>query len=375
MTKKIKAIKMLKKIEKRYFLILLLPLGYIINLLSRSNRLATEKYYSNFIYRGISWLLGKITGLLPISLVELLFISLLIFVPIIFVFFIIKLIKGREKRLKLIVKGLLNIALAISIIYFSFIAMWGLNYNRLTLGEIMGLEVKPSSVKELRDLTEDLARKVNSLRPLVEENESGVMVPFGGYKGGFKRYKEGYKAVAEYHPELGGVVSRAKPILSSKLYAYTGIWGIYSPFTVESNVNMEIPTPMFLSTMMHELAHQAGFAREDEANYIAFITCINHPDPDFQYSGYLLGLNYSLNALYAQDSKAYKIIFEQLDKGVKLDLYENNNYHDKYSGKLSKATSKTNDAFLKANDQEDGEKSYGRMLDLMLAEYRQKNNK
>ena len=134
MTKKIKAIKMLKKIEKRYFLILLFPLGYIINLLSRSNRLATEKYYSNFIYRGISWLLGKITGLLPISLVELLFISLLIFVPIIFVFFIIKLIKGREKRLKLIVKGLLNIALAISIIYFSFIAMWGLNYNRLTLG-------------------------------------------------------------------------------------------------------------------------------------------------------------------------------------------------------------------------------------------------
>jgi len=53
------------------------------------------------------------------------------------------------------------------------------------------------------------------------------MVPFGGYKGGFKRYKEGYKAVAEYHPELGGVVSRAKPILSSKLYAVYRSYGAY----------------------------------------------------------------------------------------------------------------------------------------------------
>lgn len=70
---------------------------------------------------------------------------------------------------------------------------------------------------------------------------------------------------------------------------------------------------------------------------------------------------------------AYERIYNLLEDGLVIDLYENTKYHHKYSGKISRVASKTNDAFLKANNQEDGERSYGRMVDLMLAEYRQRH--
>ena len=52
------------------------------------------------------------------------------------------------------------------------------------------------------------------------------------------------------------------------------------------------------------------------------------------------------------------------------DYDENSKYHEKYDGPVREAFSKSNDAYLKANNQADGERSYGRMVDLLLAQYR-----
>ncbi len=360
----------MRRLKKRYFLLLLFPLGYLLNLLSRSNSELTEKVFSTFLYRGVSWVVGRITGLFPVSMAELLLGATILAVIVIIPIFIVKLVKGKGRRWQLVKGALVNILLVSSVIYFAFVFMWGMNYNRLSLASIMGLDVRPSAKEELIELTDHLVRTANELRSKVDENKDGVMIPFGGVKGGFERYHLGYRNAGRLYPELSGAVSRPKPILSSKIIAYTNIWGIYSPFTVESNVNMEIPSPMLLSTMMHEIAHQLGFAREDEANYIAYLTCRLHPDVDYQYSGVLLGLTYALNSVYSQDKEECDRLVSMLSDGVKRDLNENNKYHDKYSGPVSKAVSKTNDIYLKANNQKDGERSYGRMLDLMLAEFR-----
>jgi len=100
-----------------------------------------------------------------------------------------------------------------------------------------------------------------------------------------------------------------------------------------------------------------------------------HPDADFQYSGALLALNHSLNAVYGQDKDAYKELYGKLSDKIKRDLAENAKYHDKYDGPVKEAFTKSNDAYLKANNQKDGEKSYGRMVDLLLAQYRENKNK
>ena len=50
--------------------------------------------------------------------------------------------------------------------------------------------------------------------------------------------------------------------------------------------------------MAHEQAHQLGYAREQEANYLAFVHCIEQKNPYIQYAGYIFGLRYCYNALY-----------------------------------------------------------------------------
>ena len=40
----------------------------------------------------------------------------------------------------------------------------------------------------------------------------------------------------------------------------------------------------------HHKAHQRGYAKEDEANFVGYVICINSTDPPVRYSGYLYGL-------------------------------------------------------------------------------------
>ena len=361
---------MKRKLSKKYLLILLLPLGYLLNALSRNNSALTEQYYSSGIYRGISWFMGTLIGWIPFSVAEVLLPLLVLSVAIGLLIWVIRLIRKKGSRWVVFRNGILNILVIFSVLYFSFIVLWGLNYNRQSLATILNMDVHDSTTAELVHMTETLLDTANSLRDQVEETEEGVMVPFDGAEGAFSRAREGYLAAAEYISWFDGVHGRPKPLLFSSAIAYTNIWGIYSPFTAEPNVNMKIPTPMLASTMMHELAHQLGFAREDEANYISYLTCSLHPDVDFQYSGYLSALNYSLNAVYGQDKDAYGRLYDSLSEGIKRDFEENRKYHRKYDGPVRETFSKSNDAYLKANNQEDGEQSYGRMVDLLLAQYR-----
>ena len=318
---------MQKKLSKKYLLILLFPIAFFLNMLSRSNSGLTEKYYSTGIYPGISRILGSLIGWIPFSLAEILVPILAVLAIWALIKWSIRLIKSKDERWIVLRNGILNILLAISLVYSAFIFLWGLNYNRQSLGTILDLDVRNSNVEELVMMTEELLENTNALREQVDEDERGVMVPFNSVRESFSRAREGYLAAAEYIPGFDGVYGKPKPLLFSPMIAYTNIWGIYIPFTAEPNVNMKVPTPMMGSTMMHEMAHQLGFAREDEANYIAFLTCSLHPDVDFQYSGHLSALNYSLNAIYGQDVDAYKDLYSRLSDGVKSDYAENSRYH------------------------------------------------
>lgn len=153
--------------------------------------------------------------------------------------------------------------------------------------------------------------------------------------------------------------------------SYTGITGIYIPYTGEANVNINSTDFMLPSTVAHEMAHQRGFAREDEANYIAYLTCSMHPDRDFQYSGVMLALIYSMNALAENDIEAYKVLRSKYSEGVKNDLRYDAEFWAKYEGKTQEISNNVNNTYLKSNGQKDGVQSYGRMVDLLIAEYKE----
>lgn len=332
----------------------------------------TETYYSSFFYRIIASILSKVTGFLPFSLAELIIVYFLVFVLFHVLKIFIQLFKYKNRRLQILKDLGLNILAVAGLIYFSFQLLWGLNYQRISLDKIFELNIRNSSSAEVVDLCNILIKNSNTLRKNLKENRNGLMeLPYTkNYM--LKIAYLGYDRAAIKHPKLGGSYGTPKSIFFSIPIRYTGITGFYFPFTNEANVNIAEFDSSLPFTTSHEMAHQRGFAKEDEANYIAYIACINHPDIYFNYSGTLSALSYSLNALQKINSLKFDELILSCSNGVISDLNYKKSPWKGYSSNIEAITNTVNDTYLKAQSQESGTKSYGAMVDLLLAENRKK---
>ena len=52
-------------------------------------------------------------------------------------------------------------------------------------------------------------------------------------------------------------------------------------------------------------------------------------------------------------------------------LFRSRSYWAQYRGPVSEISDKVNDTYLRINSQQEGSRSYGRMVDLLVGEYRQ----
>ncbi|HOQ38210.1 MAG TPA: DUF3810 domain-containing protein [Acetivibrio sp.] len=361
-----------KAIHKRLLLVLLIPLGYLLFYLSSLSHSLTEKIYSQVLYKVLTLPLNLLFGYIPISMAEILLISTVLILLFLIVRTIIRIIKSSSEKWSILGRAISNFVAALSILYFSFILLWGFNYQRLPFKDIAGYDTQPTDINMLKQVCEALIQRTNELRTQVDENSNGIMKLSGGINNTLKRAHLGYKNIESQYPELTYKFGRPKGVLLSEVMSYLGIGGVYFPYTTEANVNISLPSTSLPFTACHEIAHQIGFSREDEANYIAYLACKYHPDADFQYSGTLSAMIYATNALYQYSPEDYFELREKYSEGVNRDVNALNNYWEKYETKIQDFSSSINNAYLKANMQNDGVRSYGRMVDLLIAEYRKK---
>ncbi|MHB8962893.1 MAG: DUF3810 domain-containing protein [Saccharofermentanales bacterium] len=326
-----------------------------------------ENIYSVAVFRWISMPIAYISGIFPFSLTE---ISLICAAPslVLIVILIIRGFRKSAEKKKVLFKYLRRLGWTLSILYLVFMLLLGFNYARLPLSESMKIEVKPRSSEELEEVCYILLDQVNTLRESRSEAD-GVMILRNGIGSALKQGHLGFDAVEDIYPVLTGPSVRAKGVMNSHLWSYTGITGMYFPFYVEANVNVDVPEYSIPNTIMHELAHLRGIAREDEAEFAAFITGINHPDRDFKYSSYLNALIYSSNSLYSADKEAYSRLREQISPMVRNDLHAGGEYWKQFEGPVQTASTSVNNAYLQSNMQDDGVRSYGRVVDLILGYY------
>jgi hypothetical protein len=325
-----------------------------------------EQYYSKGIYPIISKAVGFLFGWMHFSVAEILLYAGILLIPIYVLVQIILVIFKKDKILRAC-KVAVNLALIGCVGYFLFIGMWGLNYYRQPLAATLGYQVEPRSVSDLTALCTKLARDANDLRAEVKEDASGKMVLAESPRDALLKVPDAYKALAKTYPKLNVHPSQPKPVLLSYYMSYTDIEGIFIPFTMEPNVNIDMPEDNLLSAACHEAAHAQGFAREDEANFVSYIACMSSGDPELQYSGTLLALTTSMNALYSYDSDAYYKIERTYSPAMLKDLNYEYEYWKQFQGPVAETSGKVNNAYLISNKQADGVNSYGRMVDLLLA--------
>jgi hypothetical protein len=348
------------------------PLFYAFFRLSFMWPSLTESVYSRSIYPVIAQVLSSITGLLPFSLAELLLYAFILSLVVYTVLTIIAAIRLKRKWWQALLNRLIILLSIVSMIYALFVGLWGFNYARLPLSDSLGLDASPATVDELYATCEALIDQANALRAVVPENEDGVFSPDLSKTAIMIRIPGEYNNAAARtgHRFLGGSYGRVKPVLYSQGMSWSHLCGIYFPFTGEANVNADAPNLLFASSCTHEQAHQRGFAREDEANFLAYYVLSYSDNMSMRYSGTMLALIHTMNALYSADSDRYYKLRDTYTSGLSADLQANGAYWQQYESEVSEAVTQVNNTYLKANMQSDGVKSYGRMTDLLIALWR-----
>src|SRR5665811_1952947 len=121
----------------------------------------------------------------------------------------------------------------------------------------------------------------------------------------FRYSVDAYRVAAGTHPSLMYRFPSVKFSFYGYLADYMGFSGYYNPFTCEAQVNTTIPSFVQPFTTCHEIGHQLGYAKEEEANFCGFLATKSSTDPAFRYSVYVDLYLYSAGALYVLDSTAY----------------------------------------------------------------------
>jgi hypothetical protein len=330
-----------------------------------------EDVYSRGFFKFVNQILSSVTGILPFSLGEFMVYGFIVYVGVYLLYSLIALIFVPGRRIYNFLTRLLSLVAIAASLFTSFVVFWGFNYAREPLAKSMQLDVKPVSKEVLYEVSLSLVTKANLLREGLQQNKDGVFVSSYSRQQILDKVPEIYKDVAakESLDFFGGNFGSPKPVLNSKAMSYAGLVGLYFPYTGESNVNTDIPVVTFLAGACHESAHQRGFAREDEANFIAYYVCRESGDKNFAYSGTILALLYAEEALDNTDPDLLRNVTAHYSAAVARDIDNYSRYWDSFKGPAEEAVEVMNNTYLKANMQHEGVKSYGRMVDLLIALY------
>lgn len=378
-----KNIKFEKKVQYRLIgAFALLFISVILMLVSlKVNGFA--QWYATHIYPLLVSVIGRISGFFSFSLCE-------IFIYILLIWLIYTLVQAIRKKSSLskknkedvslpylnmetedskksyLISWFSGVLLGAGFLIFLYVICCGINYRRTSFSEESGIIPIEYSAEELKEICVQLTEELNELSDQVLRNEEGIMV---------LSVDEGEQAISamrslgEEYESLSGYYPRPKKLIVSELLSYQGLSGIYLPFTVEANYNGDMIPYNMPFTACHELSHLRGFMQEDEANFIAFLACIRDENIDFQYSGYMLGWTYCMNALYRMDDESWQEVRGLLDKAIEKDLLANNEFWDHYEGVVSEVSNQMNDLYLKANGESEGVQSYSRIVELIVAYY------
>lgn len=326
--------------------------------------------FSDFFNRYISSVfraaLAHLTGWIPFSLAEL----ALLLLPVIVFVITAAILRYYGESLKEMISSIICVLSALAFMFSSFTLGFAPAYRGSSLDKKLGIERTEVSVEELYTTAQILAKKVAEESENVSYGIDGFSVMPYGYEEMNQKLIEAYSKTCDDYSFVQRLDSRLKPVMLSEAMSYTHITGVYTFFTGEANINVAFPDYTLPYTAAHELSHQRGIAREDEANFMAFLVCIRSEDAYIRYSAYLNLYEYVAGQLAGVDASRYTATFLLLPMNVRSEMAAYAEFYQKYRDSAASDVSETvNDTFLKLHGTE-GTRSYGMVVDLAVAYYR-----
>lgn len=330
-----------------------------------------ETYYTHGFYETISAGMRWSLGWIPFSIGDLIYVLASLFV----LFWLWKHLRAllflkSENRFSSAIQAYIGILLTANIVYAYFHLSWGMNYYRPSIAEQLSLETEYED-DQLYHVTTQMLEKTIALHHRLQPDDS-LKVNFEK-----NQYSLFAKAETAYDQDLAGLDfidfdhrCTKKSLLTMPL-SYMGYGGYLNPFTGEAQVNGWIRNYKTPVLILHEMAHQLGYARENEANFIAIQAGIHHPDPRFQLSALMFGLRYCLKDVHRRDPERFENYRARMNHGLLLDYQELTDFWKQYEGVIEDAMRVTYDGYLRANNQPGGIKTYSYVTSLLVNYYQQ----
>ena len=337
---------------KKIIALLLIPQVLILSYFKNNPRIV-EEYYSEFIYQYIFKFYSMLFSGFSIAIGDLLLLLALISSIIYFIFFF---------RFK--INDFINVFAVISITIFLFYSLWGLNYFKTPLLSKLDIgEIKYESLQTTLDRLIDDANEAHLL--LGDEDSTLENLEFDKEEIISELKLDNIKKFDKI-----STTKFAKKSIIPKIFLYQGVSGYINPFTLEAIVVEEIPSIDFSITVLHEQAHQLGYAAEEDANFLAFISSINNQDPLIKYSGYVFGLSYLLNEIQINHNDDLSLFTDKINSGIIEDINSRRKFWQKYSNNIINSLQNIlYDFYLKSNNQKAGIASYSRIVNHIINYY------
>ena len=232
--------------------------------------------------------------------------------------------------------------------------IYGLNQYAGPIEDDLRLHMKDYTQTDLehaavfyRDMAMELADKV-------QRDENGAPV-LGEFEELAAITGDGYRSLARERSFsiYGGDYTPVKKLGWAGIYSAMGKTGITVALTGEAAVNPNIPDQGLPFAMAHEMAHRLCIAREDDANFSAFLACAENESIAYQYSGYFMAYRFCIEALSSVDMEAAEALSAAVTGNLAADIDEYGKYFtENRDEKMTMLVSSVTDTYEEATADE-----------------------
>lgn len=258
----------------------------------------------------------------------------------------------------------IRLLLIVNIFYFVYQIFWGMLYFQTPIIKKLSSQDNPEMSKA-KQLALQYLEKCKISRQSVKEDQKGVFIITDLKSVQLEILQQQTKIPRYISDKKATQIASIKPSLFKKAMNFTGILGYYNPFTAEAQYNAELPPTFIPFTTAHESAHQLGFAKEQEANFVGYLMGIHSRNPDLRYSTEYFTLKSLLKFIVDEDPEFVKSVINNYSPAMKRDRAYEKDFIIRHQGWLDDFFGFTNNLFLKSNQQE-GSVTYSYFIDLLL---------
>ncbi len=330
-----------------------------------ADKARVESAYSNGFFGAFARVLRAVFSVFPFSIGDIfygLLVLWLIWKLVRFVRLVFKKYPGMSKK-PLYLNAFLKLLIFCAAIYIIFNIFWGINYNRKGIAWQLGLQMEKYTTSDLSNINAMLVDSINVSKESAIRNKA----TYPSNDSMFRLVNSVYQNVSMKYPFVEYKPASIKSSLWGWLGNYTGFTGYYNPFTAEAQLNTTIPKFLQPFVACHEVAHQVGYAKEMEANFVGYLAASNSKDPLVRYSVYLDLFIYANRSLYIYDSTASKTYRDRLSAPVIADLKEWRKFNKEHQSFVEPIIRWVYGKYLQGNEQPQGVLSYDEVTGFIIA--------